>query len=251
MRFDTTTACASFHVDYGLCINDVQETIRLPNFHAPDDDDVTWAIELKQKPTPTWTPSGSYASKLCVSLSLDSRTKESVYAEVDVKIRQTSASEDIESTIKAVTDANLTTITEEDFILESNTCLSKYEKRSHFIGHVLFNNEIYNKLIVKATVRVTDLSLKVEPYYTRMRISAIASSPKTLSSCLASLLETGMFSDVTLEAQDQEVAVQRGVLAARSDFFEALLRRDDQVTHASPHIHIKDISFRVLMGMLR
>lgn len=255
VQFKTTAARATFNVDYAICLNGVSEKIKLPGFQASEDDDLTWAIEIQQEKTRTWESSASYAPKLRVSISFESRSnKETVYASIDVTIRQTSDPEDIEETIKQVSESKLATVTQDDFMLNYNVCLSEYSKQGHTLGHMFFHNSVHNGLIIKASVEVTDLTLQAQ---CRKKVEE-ADSPffaydVDSSDYLVKLLRSGLYSDVTLKAEEQEIHVHRCILGVRSEVFKTMFEKEDSnmTSSSSRLIHITDISFPVLKKLLR
>lgn len=253
IKLKATEAKATFSVESDICLTDVSKALKLPGFQAPDDDDLTWIIEIKQVESPTWTPDVGIASKLRLSIRFESRSnKKSVYAIIKVNIRQRVGPEDLEYIINEVSESNLEKVTQDDFSLTYDACLTEYSNGSSYsLGHIYFANRLYNSLTIKATVNVTDLTL--EAHKKKWTSIPIAWISKSLGYCLQILLESGMFSDVTLKAGGQEVLVHRNILAVRSDVFKDMLHlHEDGPNKTSPRvIHIKDISFPVLMGIIR
>lgn len=244
-----TTAKATLSVGHATCVSEDWDTMKLHDFRAPTDNDLTWSIQLEHSISPTAQDGTLYARKLKFKIYFTSRSnRASVPARVYVNIQQTATKEDIEHVINAVPNLKIHT---SHFFLTYNAGFSEFDSDCQILGDVLFCNKHYNELIITARVEVSDPTLGVESPTQEANETSIDSSTKSLPACFESLLDSGMFSDVTLKAGGQEVPAHRSILAARSEVFKGMFQKDDSNRSSSRQIPIKDISLRVLMGMLR
>lgn len=234
-------------VDQDTCTSQFTDVLDLPSFVAPGDEDLTWVVSLKpgeflrEESTQSWV-----ANRISLRLHFKSVLgKTSVFARRYIKVTQTTSDENIDRVIQS-----FTCLTESDFYIFKNIVFEDITD-SYDIGDMIFCNTAGNELKIYVKIHISDQKLDVVTSLPSSSVRVVECPlESSLSSCLAELLKSQQFSDLTLVVDVKEFPVHRNILSARSSVFKAML--SSQCTESlSGRVVIQDIHPNVVERMLR